>query len=80
MVNHRCFFSIRLYNKERVNEEVLNEVKKRLDEVKTTNLEDSGMLEELIEDSPYSPFPQLQNWCRCQEEETDHSLIARQMG
>ncbi|MDR0139786.1 spore germination protein [Metabacillus idriensis] len=50
-----------LFNKEKANEELINEVKKRLEKVRTTNVEDSGILEELIEDSPYSPFPQIQN-------------------
>ncbi|MFK3936427.1 spore germination protein [Alkalihalobacillus sp. NPDC078783] len=50
-----------LYNQKQVSEELLKEVKKRLSAINTSNLEDSGMLEELLEDNTLSPFPQMQN-------------------
>ncbi|MEY8751015.1 spore germination protein [Alkalicoccobacillus gibsonii] len=50
-----------LYNQKEVSDELLKEVDKRLSTIKTSNLEDSGMLEELIEDNSLSPFPQMQN-------------------
>ncbi|MDM5299421.1 spore germination protein [Bacillus pumilus] len=40
---------------------VLKEVKKRLKQVTIDDLQDSGVLQELIEDNVYSPFPQIQN-------------------
>ncbi|WP_353854599.1 spore germination protein [Bacillus sp. Bos-x628] len=40
---------------------VLKEVKKRLKQVTIDDIQDSGVLEELIEDNVYSPFPQIQN-------------------
>lgn len=45
------------------------------DDVKTTDLQDSGMLEELIEDTSFSPFPQIQN-----TERPDKVLAALQEG
>ncbi|MDQ0206076.1 spore germination protein [Alkalicoccobacillus murimartini] len=50
-----------LYNQKQVSDELLKEIEKRLSSINTSNLEDSGMLEELIEDNPMSPFPQIQN-------------------
>ncbi|MCM2674512.1 spore germination protein [Alkalicoccobacillus plakortidis] len=50
-----------LYNQKQVNQELIKEIDKRLSSINTSNLEDSGMLEELIEDNPMSPFPQIQN-------------------
>lgn len=43
------------------NEKLVGEVKKRLELIKTDSLFGSGYLEQFIEDSPYSPFPQVQN-------------------
>ncbi|MCZ4248111.1 spore germination protein [Bacillus amyloliquefaciens] len=40
---------------------VVNDVLKRLSKVKMDDIQDSGTLEELIEDNKYSPFPQIQN-------------------
>ncbi|GAF10407.1 spore germination protein GerKA [Paenibacillus pini JCM 16418] len=40
--------------------ELLDEVKKRLSQIKIDGILGSGYLEEFIEDNPYSPFPQLQ--------------------
>ncbi|MBZ5517256.1 spore germination protein [Bacillus sp. KS1] len=40
---------------------VVSDVVKRLSEVKLDDIQDSGTLEELIEDNKYSPFPQIQN-------------------
>ncbi|KUO96508.1 spore germination protein [Ferroacidibacillus organovorans] len=44
-----------------VNENLVSEVKRRLEAVKTDTLYGSGYLEQFIEDSPFSPFPQVQN-------------------
>lgn len=43
-----------------IDQKVLEEVKKRLSNIKIDGVLESGYLEELIEDDPYSPFPQLQ--------------------
>jgi spore germination protein len=40
--------------------EILREVEKRLQDIRIDGVLESGYIEELIEDSPYSPFPQLQ--------------------
>ncbi|WP_053377830.1 spore germination protein [Paenibacillus sp. FJAT-27812] len=42
-------------------ETVIDEVRKRLGQIKIDAILGSGYLEEFIEDSPYSPFPQVQN-------------------
>jgi hypothetical protein len=42
------------------NPELVREVKKRIEAIKTDILPDSGFLEQFIEDYPYSPFPQVQ--------------------
>ncbi|PLR98924.1 hypothetical protein CVD19_04125 [Bacillus sp. T33-2] len=39
---------------------VLDEVRKRLKRIKIDSILESGYIEELIEDNPYSPFPQMQ--------------------
>ncbi|WP_409299913.1 spore germination protein [Peribacillus sp. SCS-155] len=39
---------------------VLDEVRKRLDRIEIDSVLETGYIEELIEDNPYSPFPQLQ--------------------
>lgn len=49
-----------LYIEDIVHEELLEEMKKRLDEFEIDGILDSGMLEQLTEDSWYSPFPQYQ--------------------
>lgn len=41
--------------------EVITEIHSRLDRIEVDSVIDSGSLEEFIEDSPYSPFPQIQN-------------------
>ena len=43
-----------------VHEELLEEVKERLEEFQIDGILDSGMLEQLTEDAWYSPFPQYQ--------------------
>ncbi|MGF7184086.1 spore germination protein KA [Desulfitispora alkaliphila] len=43
-----------------VNPKVAEEVKKRLNRIDIDSVLESGYLEELIEDSPLSPFPQIQ--------------------
>ena len=47
------------YIKDIVNDELVNEVKKRLAGTKIDYLIASGELEQLIEDNPYLPFPQI---------------------
>ena len=42
------------------NQEVLNEVKKRLEKVDIDGVLESGYIEEIIEDAPWSPFPTVQ--------------------
>ncbi|MDR0267098.1 MAG: spore germination protein [Paenibacillus sp.] len=39
---------------------MVNDVKKRLKDIKIDGILESGYIEELIEDHPYSPFPQMQ--------------------
>ncbi|KPV41829.1 spore germination protein [Alicyclobacillus ferrooxydans] len=41
--------------------EVIEELHKRLERLEMDSVIDSGYLEELIEDNPFSPFPQIQN-------------------
>lgn len=43
-----------------VNKEVLKELRSRLDEIDIDAILESGYVEQLIEDSPLSPFPQVQ--------------------
>ncbi|MHB1420792.1 MAG: spore germination protein [Bacillota bacterium] len=43
------------------NPKVVEEVKQRLGRIKIDGILESGYLEEFIEDSPYSPFPQINN-------------------
>lgn len=50
-----------IYYEGRVSDSLLKEVNKRINEVKATDLQDPGMLEELIEDTALIPFPQIQN-------------------
>lgn len=49
------------YIKGIVNEDLVNEVKSRLGRVDTDAIYGAGYLEQFIEDSHYSPFPQVQN-------------------
>ena len=42
-------------------EEIINEVRKRLGRIKIDGVLESGYIEELIEDNPLSPFPQLEH-------------------
>ncbi len=46
-----------IYIKTLVREEVVQEIRSRLDGVEIDSIQESGQLEELIEDAPYSPFP-----------------------
>lgn len=43
------------------NPKVVAEAEKRLERIEIDSVLESGYLEELIEDSPYSPFPQIQS-------------------
>ncbi len=49
------------YVKGIVNEDLVQEVRARLERVKTDSVYGSGYLEQYIEDNYYSPFPQVQN-------------------
>jgi len=49
------------YMKGIVNSDLVVEVRRRLDRVKTDSLYGAGYLEQFIEDNFYSPFPQIQN-------------------
>ncbi len=49
-----------LYMEDLIHEEILEEVKEKLDCYEIDGILDSGMLEQLAEDSWYSPFPQFQ--------------------
>ncbi|MFT4430059.1 spore germination protein [Bacillus velezensis] len=50
-----------MYIDDKADPSVVSDVVKRLSEVKMDDIQDSGTLEELIEDNKYSPFPQIQN-------------------
>lgn len=41
--------------------ELVDEVKKRIEKIKIDGVLESGYLEEFIEDSPFSPFPQIEH-------------------
>lgn len=47
------------YIEDIVREELLNEVIRRLESIDIDAILDSGYIEQLIEDDPYSPFPQI---------------------
>src|SRR5690606_29869160 len=40
-------------------EKVVNEARKRLEKIDIDSINDSGEIEQFIEDNPYSPFPQI---------------------
>lgn len=40
---------------------ILNEIQKRIEEIKVDGILESGYIEQFIEDHPWSPFPQIQN-------------------
>lgn len=50
-----------MYIDDIVNEDVLEELKKRLEKIDIDAVLDSGYIEQMIEDSKYSPFPQIQS-------------------
>ncbi|MHB1125478.1 MAG: spore germination protein [Bacillota bacterium] len=50
-----------VYIKGVANDKVVNEVKERLGRIKIDGILESGYLEEFIEDTPFSPFPQVNN-------------------
>lgn len=50
-----------LYIKDIVNPELVDEVKRRLANIDIDAILDSAILEQLIEDRPLSPFPQIEN-------------------
>ena len=49
-----------LYVDDLVQEDLLDEIQKRLDEFEIDGIFDSGMVEQLTEEVWYSPFPQFQ--------------------
>ncbi|MCY8242296.1 spore germination protein [Bacillus haynesii] len=50
-----------LYIQGKADDSIIKDLKKRLKKVRLDDIQDSGVLEELIEDNKYSPFPQIQN-------------------
>ncbi len=50
-----------IYIEGTVKDEVLHEVRKRLNRVRIDGILETGYLEEFIEDAPFSPFPTVQN-------------------
>lgn len=50
-----------LYIEGIASETILAEVRRRLSRIQIDGIFESGYIEELIEDSPYTPFPQIQN-------------------
>ena len=40
---------------------IVNQVREKLLDIPLDNIQDSGMIEEFLEEAPYSPFPQVQN-------------------
>ena len=44
-----------------VEDDLITEVRKRIQNIDTDMINESGNIEQLIEDSPYSPFPQMTN-------------------
>ena len=49
------------YIEDIANETLVQEVKKRIDAIEIDGILDSGYIEQFIQDSPWSPFPQIQN-------------------
>lgn len=49
-----------LYLEDVANPVLVDEVKRRLDLINTDGILDSGYIEQFIQDTPYSPFPQVQ--------------------
>ncbi|WP_078410802.1 spore germination protein [Priestia abyssalis] len=47
------------YMKDITNDNIIQEVKKRLEKINIDQVPESGIIEQLIEDDPLSPFPQL---------------------
>lgn len=50
-----------LYIKDITNDSILEEVRNRIEKIKTDSITGTGMIEQFIEDSPLSIFPQIQN-------------------
>ncbi|WP_413375981.1 spore germination protein [Alkalihalobacillus sp. 1P02AB] len=51
-----------VYHKENTDPVVITELQERLNKIKQANIEDSGKIESLLDNSPfYSPFPQVQS-------------------
>ncbi|UVI28585.1 spore germination protein [Paenibacillus spongiae] len=50
-----------MYIKGLANDGIIEEVRKRLDRIKIDGILESGYIEELIQDEPYSPFPTVYN-------------------
>lgn len=48
-----------LYIQDIMDDSVLNEIKMRLNSIDVDSVTDTGMIEQYIEDSPFSPFPQI---------------------
>ncbi|TYR81228.1 spore germination protein [Priestia megaterium] len=56
--NHRTCI---VFHKTQCKPHIVNQVKEKLTGIKLDNVQDSGMIEEFLEETPYSPFPQVQN-------------------
>ncbi|GAF63284.1 hypothetical protein BTS2_0175 [Bacillus sp. TS-2] len=50
-----------VYQKEKTDPKIIKELKKKLQDINTSNFEDSGMIEGFLEERRFSPFPQVQN-------------------
>lgn len=50
-----------MYIDDIVNESVLEELNKRIENIEIDAILDSGYIEQLVEDDPFSPFPQMQS-------------------
>ncbi|MEK5165035.1 spore germination protein [Paenibacillus sp. FSL R5-0527] len=49
-----------LYIADIANPELVQDIKKRIESIDIDDVQDSGIVEQLIEETPWSPFPQLQ--------------------
>lgn len=50
-----------VYMKGIANDELVAEVKRRIEKINIDDVPESGYIEQLIEDNPFTPFPQMQN-------------------
>ncbi|OZT11897.1 spore germination protein [Priestia aryabhattai] len=50
-----------VFHKKQCQPHIVNQVREKLQHINLNNVQDSGMIEEFLEEAPYSPFPQVQN-------------------